>query len=124
MASESQIAKLKAGVGKTTGGNRTLFSDLKVTYLGVPEREHFPKVKNADGSKKLDALGHEVRAEKPDGWTYTFSEIGTSKMVMAVLPEKVDLEWFEVYKVVGLGYDLRSANMVFLDQSAKIGRFE
>lgn len=124
MASSEQIAKLKAEVGNVHGGSRTLFDDLRVTYLGVPEREHFPKVKNADGSKKLDALGHEVRAEKSDGWTYTFSEIGTSKMVMAVLPEKVDLDWFGVYKVVGLGYNLRNANMLFLDQATRIGRFE
>lgn len=124
MANSDQIAKLKAEAGNMTGGAKTLFSDLKVTYLGAPEREHFPKVKNSDGSKKLDALGHEVRAEKSDGWIYTFSEVGTSKVVMAVLPEKVNVEWFEVYKVVGLGYNLRKANMVFLDQAVKIGKFE
>lgn len=124
MVNSSQISKLKAEAGNVSNGGKTLFSDLRVTYLGVPEKEHFPKLRNADGSKKLDAEGHQMRSEKPDGWSYTFSEIGTSKLVMVVLRGKIDLEWFGVYKVVGLGYNLRSANMIFLDQATKIGVFE
>ena len=125
MANADVLKKLKAEAGKNSvGTGKTLFNSLKVAYLGVPEKQHFPKLKNSDGSKKVDVEGHDVRSQQSEGWTYTFSEIGTSNKIMVVYPKKLQLEWLEVYQVTGLGYNLRSANMIFMDEGTKIFTFK
>lgn len=46
-------------------------------------KDHFPKLKNADGTEQKDAEGHDIRAER----TYTFAEFGTCNKVMAIVPK-------------------------------------
>ena len=120
----SQLARLqqlaKRGV---TGQNKMFFSDLIICNLGVAPKEHFPKLKNADGTKQKDADGHDIRAEKPDGWTYTFSEFGTCNKVMAVVPKQYNLELLKVYQLSGLGYQMRDANMIYVDQDVKLSNY-
>ena len=65
MANADVLKKLKAEAGKNSvGTGKTLFNSLKVAYLGVPEKQHFPKLKNSDGSKKVVEKGWFTRGTK------------------------------------------------------------
>lgn len=118
---QSQLAKLKELEQKgIQGTNKTAFNDLVVCTVGAPVREHFPKVKLADGSIKKDADGNDVRSEKSDGYLFTFTQFGTATKVMAVLPKNYSLELLAAYKVSGLGYQMRNANMIYIDENVSI----
>ena len=122
---QSQLAKLKVleqkGVQSTS---KTSFHDLVVCTVGAPVKEHFPKVKLADGSTKKDSEGNDVRSEKSDGFTFTFSEIGTSQVVKVVLQKKYKLELDQFYSVGGKGYRIRSGNLIFIDEAGSISAFK
>ena len=84
----------------------------------------FPKVSlgksiNEAGSTK-DADGNDKRAEKADGWQYTFSEFGTASVVKVVLAKDYNMKPLSVFTISGLGYDMRQANMKYIDKNAKI----
>lgn len=96
------------------------FSRLGVVNVDVGPKEHFPKLKDENGKTKLDADGKQMRSEKSDGWSYTFSEYGSAKRVIVVLTKPVKIAPLHVYLVSGFGYDLRQAGMIFLDQETKI----
>ena len=120
----SQLARLKVleekGV-KTSG--KSVFNGLVVCNLGVKAKEHYPKLKNADGTAKKNADGNTMHSEQSDGWLYTFSEFGTCNKVMIVLPKKFNLELMTAYSVSGLGYSMRSSNMIYIDENAKIANY-
>ena len=59
----------------------TRFDNIVVVNVGVEPKEHFPKLKNADGSNMKDENGKDLRSDKSDGYTYTFTEFGTAKVV-------------------------------------------
>lgn len=118
---QSQLAKLKELEQKgVQGANKMAFNNLVVCTVGVPVKEHFPKVKLADGSIKKDADGNDVRSEKSDGYLFTFTQFGTATKVMAVLPKNYSLELLAAYKVSGLGYQMRNANMIYIDENVSI----
>lgn len=120
----SQLARLKAleEKGVQTSG-KSVFNSLVVCNLGVKEKEHYPKLKNTDGTTKKDADGNAMHSDKSDGWLYTFSEFGTCNKVMIVLPKKFSLELMTAYSVSGLGYAMRSSNMIYIDENAKIASY-
>lgn len=91
-------------------------------YLSVDPREHFPKLKNADGSNVKGDDGRVMRSEVSDGWTYTFSEYGTSKVIKVVLPEKVELEPLSPWIVTGEGYDMPS--MFFIEKEGEVSVYQ
>lgn len=121
---QSQLAKLKAleqkGVQST---NKTSFHDLVVCTVGAPVKEHFPKVKLADGSTKKDAEGNDIRAEKSDGFTFTFTQFGTATKVMAVLPKNYNLDLLAAFKLSGLGYQMRNANLIYIDENVSLSNY-
>lgn len=121
---QEQIAKLKELEQKgIQGTNKTAFNDLVVCTVGAPIKEHFPKVKLADGSTKKDADGNDVRSEKSDGFMFTFTQFGTATKVMAVLPKNYSLGLLSAYKLSGLGYQMRSANMIYIDENVSISNY-
>ena len=61
-----------------------------------------------------------MKSDESDGDTYTFSEIGTSKMVKVVYASGLMLEVGTLYNVVGLGYDMRNSNMLLIDEDSSI----
>lgn len=103
--------------------NKTFFQDLIVCNLGVKPKEHYPKIKNLDGSSKKDSEGQDVRAKEPDGWIYTFAEFGTCTKVIAIISKSVDLELMAAYKLSGLGYAMRSSNMIFVDEQVLLSNY-
>ena len=121
---QSQLTKLKAleqkGIQSTS---KTAFNGLVVCTVGAPVKEHFPKVKLADGSTKKDTEGNDIRADKSDGYTYTFTQFGTATKVMAVLPKKFNLDLLSAYKLSGLGYQMRSANLIFIDENVTLTNY-
>lgn len=120
----SQFSRLqelaKRGVKKS---NKTFFQDLIVCNLGVKPKEHYPKIKNLDGSSKKDSEGLDVRAKESDGWIYTFAEFGTCTKVMAVISKSVNLKLMAAYKLSGLGYAMRSSNMIFVDEQVSLSNY-
>ena len=120
----SQIEKLKAlQESKSKTANLTLFSNLVVIDLGIKPTQHFPKLRDEFGNKIKDENGTDKRSEVSDGYTYTFNEFGTGKMVKVVLSQEQRFELLGSYVVVGFGYDIKQANMIFVEQKAKISEY-
>lgn len=118
----SQLEKLKALQSQNNSANAslTLFNNVVVVNVGVNPTQHFPKVKDKFGNKIKDGKGNDKRSEISDGYTYTFVEFGTGKMVKIVLPEERQFGLLQAYKVAGLGYDIKAANMIFIEQKGQI----
>jgi hypothetical protein len=122
--SQQQIEKLKAlQESKSKTANLTLFNNLVVIDLGIKPTQHFPKLKDGLGNKIKDEDGKDKRSETSDGYTYTFAEFGTGKIVKVVLPQQQKIELLGSYMVAGYGYDIKSANMIFIDRKAKIAEY-
>lgn len=121
---ENQLEKLKSlAVQGTKANNKMSFSNLVVCNLGVKPKLHYPKLKNSDGSNKLGANNQVVKSDKSDGWTYTFSEFATCNKVMVILPKKYNFELMSAYSLSGLGYQMRSANMLYIDEHVNIANY-
>lgn len=121
----SQIEKLKAlqSQSNTTNASLTLFNNVVVVNVGANPTPHFPKLKDNFGNKVKDENGKDKRSETSDGYTYTFVEFGTAKMVKIVLSEDKQFELLKAYKVAGLGYDIKQANMIFIEQKGQIAEY-
>ena len=103
--------------------NLTRFDGLVVVNVGVKPTEHFPKLKDSEGNKVKDENGKDKRSDVSDGWTYTFAEFGTAKMVKVVIPKLYELELLQPYQVSGYGYDIRNAGMVFIDSEGELNLY-
>ncbi|MDT2939031.1 hypothetical protein [Lactococcus lactis] len=120
----SQLEKLKAlQESKSKTANLSLFNNLVVIDVGIKATQHFPKLKDDLGNKIKDENGKDKRSDVSDGYTYSFTEFTTGKMVKIVLPEEQKFELLGSYKVVGFGYDIKSANMIFIEQKAQIAEY-
>lgn len=124
----SQLEKLKAlQESKSKTANLSLFNNLVVIDVGIKPTQHFPKLKDDLGNKIKDENGKDKRSDVSDGYTYSFVEFGTGKMIKVVLPQEQKqeqkIELLGSYKVVGLGYDIKSANMIFIEQKAQIAEY-
>lgn len=93
-----------------------------VVYLGADVTEHFPKLKDAQGKTVKDEEGKDKRSDASDGFTHTFSEVGTSKVVKIVCPKKLNLEMLTAYQVSGFGYSMGS--MLYIDEGSKITLYQ
>ena len=125
MANIEQLNKIRAlEKSGSTSSNKTIFENLHVCYLDAPIKEHYPKVLDSNGSKKKDENGNDLRSDRADGFTYTFSEIGTSQVVKVVLPKKYKMELDQFYSVCGKGYRIRSGNLIFIDEAGSISNFQ
>lgn len=116
-----QLDKLKALQSSQVQSSKTLFNTV-VIHVGIEPTPHYPKVMQ-NGVKVKNDKGEDVRSDVSDGWTYTFSEFATAKKVMIVLKQKVNLELLKAYKIAGLGYDLKKANLLFIDSNTQISEY-
>lgn len=120
MIQQSTLEKLSQLAGKQHSSNKQAFNGLIVIKLGVKPIKHFPKVKGKDGKTVKDADGNDMRSEKSDGYTYTFSDFETSQVVKVVLDKLYDIKIMNAYLISGEGYEIRNANMLFIDEDAKL----
>lgn len=121
MSSIEKLQKLAKAQQKRS--SKQSFKKVGV-YLGVEPKEHFSKKKDVEGNSIKDKSGNDVREEKSDGWTYTFNEVGTSKVIKIVLSNHVNVQMLQAYIINGLGYEIRSGNMIFIDEEGKIGLYQ
>lgn len=125
-AGMSQLQRLKAlqedSRIKAQTANMTAFNDLIGVYVGAPAREHFPKIKDENGKSVKDEKGRDLRSDTSDGFTYVFSEFGTSKMIQIVLPKEYNLQLMGAYKLGGLGYDIKGS-MFFIEKDGTISNY-
>lgn len=122
----TQMQRLQAFATKKVKHSSMLaFADIVVINVGAPPVPHYPKIKDENGANVKDSNGKDKRAEQLDGYTFTFAEYGTAKMIKVVLPAKCQdqLVLLRPYKISGLGYDIRNANMLFLEKDVKISNF-
>lgn len=105
--SKEQLAKLKS-LESGQNSSKMSFNQLRCVYLDAPKKAHYPKL--SDGS----------RGKESDGISCTFSELGSSRKITVVVPQDVNLDLMGVYIISGLGYDIRSANLVFIDEAGKV----
>ena len=70
--------------------------------VGVKPTEHFPKLKDSEGNKVKDENGKDKRSDVSDGWTYTFAEFGTAKVVKVVIPKLYELELCSLTRSVAM----------------------
>lgn len=124
MANSDQLARLQAlqkkGVRSTT---RVSFENLVCVSMGVEPVQHFPKLKDSEGKNIKNSDGSDKRSEKSDGWQYTLSEFGTASVVKVVLSKDYNMKPLSVFVVSGLGYDMRQANMKYIDKNATIANY-
>ena len=124
MANTDQLARLQAlqnkGVRSTT---RVSFEKLVCVAMGVKPVQHFPKLKDSEGKNIKDSEGNDKRSDKSDGWQYTLSEFGTASVVKVVLAKDYNMNPLAVFLISGLGYDMRQANMKYIDRNATIANY-
>lgn len=120
MVSKEYLQSLLSKQGTKNTGNKSQLQTVAI-YLGAKPREHYANLKDSNGKKVVDSnTGKTLKEEISDGDTYTFSEIGTSKMVKVVYISGLMLEIGTLYKVAGLGYDMRNSNMLLIDEASDI----
>lgn len=91
------------------------------SIFGGEASSTFPEITRRERNKLTDPqTGRDMVSEISDGDTYTLSELGTSKIVKIVAISGLPLEVGEAYRIEGLGYDLRSSNMIFVDEDSVI----
>ena len=120
---QNTLNKLANLANSDSKGNRQAFKTV-VIKLGVKPVEHFPKVKGKDGKTQKDENGNDVRSKVSDGYTYTFSEFETSKIVKVVLDKLYDIKVMNAYLISGYGYDIRSGNMIFIDKDVRLETYK
>lgn len=120
---QNTLNKLTNLANNDTKGSRQAFKTV-VIKLGVKPVEHFPKVKGKDGKTQKDENGNDVRSKVNDGYTYTFSEFETSKIVKVVLDKLYDVKVMNAYLISGYGYDIRSGNMIFIDKDVRLETYK
>lgn len=124
MANSDQLARLQALQNQGVRNNtRVSFENLVCVAIGVEPVQHFPKLKDSEGKNIKDTDGNDKRAEKSDGWQYTFSEFGTASVIKVVLAKDYSMKPLSVFTISGLGYDMRQANMKYIDKNAKIASY-
>ncbi len=121
---QSLVSKLSAVAEQEKRRSSKQILSAVVIYLGADVTEHFPKVKDDQGKPVKDDKGKELRSNTSDGWTHTFSEVGTSKVVKVVYPKKLKLDIMSAYQVSGFGYSISSGNLVFIDEGVKITLYQ
>ena len=115
---QSLVSKLNAVAEQEKKRSSKQILSAVVVYLGADITAHFPKVKDASGKAVKDDNGKDLRSDTSDGFTHTFSEVGTSKMVKIVCPKKLSLEMLTAYQVSGFGYSMGS--MLYIDEGSKV----
>lgn len=121
---QNLVSKLSAVAEQEKRRSSKQILSAIVIYLGADITQHFPKVKDASGKAVKDDNGNDVRSDASDGWTFTFSEVGTSKVVKIVYPKKLDVKMMTAYQVSGFGYSIASGNMLFIDEASKISLYQ
>jgi len=116
---------LNAVKAKAGGNTLTEFRELTCIYLGASDdpKEYKPNKKDPITGKTLkDASGNALKEDKVIGYTYIFSEFGTSKQVRVVLQNKQTLEDLSFYQISGKGYKLDAFD--FLIEGNKVIKYE
>lgn len=77
-----------------------------VIDIGIPIREHYPSLKDANGKTLKDERGYAKKADKPDGYAITLATFGKKQFVQMVFSKKVSLVPAKAYRASGFGFDM------------------
>ena len=124
-AEQKATALLRKAKQKSQTSNMTPFDELVGVFLGVEPKAHYPKVLDANGNKIRETINgrtQDKRSETSDGWTHSFNELGSGKIIQVVLSQKYELKPLSLYSINGLGYDIKNSNMYFLEKDTKLGQ--
>ena len=122
----SQLQKLQAlksqAKAQAKVSNMTNFENIVGIYLGTEPTLHFPKLFDENGNKVKDEKGNDKRSKTSDGWTYTFAEFQTCK-IKIVLQKQFDFKLLSAYNISGEGYDIKSADMYFIEKDITVANY-
>ena len=113
-----KLAKLKAQTSKMQN-----FNGLIGVYLGVEPKKHYPKMVDSSGNKIKETVNgreRDKRSAVSDGYQYSFNELGTGKIILVVVPERINVELLSPYSISGLGYDISKSMMYFVEKNGTI----
>lgn len=122
-AEQKATALLRKAKQKSQTSNMTPFDKLVGVFLGVDPKIHYPKELDSDGNKVKETINgrtQDKRSETSDGWTHSFNELGTGKIIQVVLSQKYDLKPLSLYYISGLGYDIKNSNMYFIEKDTRL----
>ena len=105
-SSLSQEQRLLAEKQKQEKQGTMVAFNATVIDVGIPAREHFPNLRNAEGKTIKDEKGFAKKAEKSDGYSITLAVFGKKQFVQLVLAKPINLKPATAYTVSGFGYDL------------------
>lgn len=118
------LEKLKADLSAKKKGNKVEFNNLIIVYTGAEPKEYKEKLRDSLGNVIKDDKGNEKRSSTVKGYTHTFNELGTAKIVKVVMKSRdINTQLLGVYKVSGLGYDIRQSSMIFIDETKDIKNY-
>jgi hypothetical protein len=118
------LDKLKADVAAKATGNKVEFNELIVAWTGVQVTEYKEKLRDSNGKVIKDEKGKDKRSSTISGYTHTFNELGTGKIVKIVCKNKeLNTQLLSVYKISGFGYDIRQSSMIFIDELKEIKNY-
>lgn len=120
---QNTLNKLASLANSDDEGNRQAFKNV-VIKLGVKPVQHFSKLKGNDGKTLKDEDGNDLRSKTSDGYTYTFSDFKTSRVVKVVLDKLYDIKVMNAYLISGYGYDIRDGNMIFIDKDVVLKEYK
>lgn len=120
---QNTLNKLANLANSDNEGNRQAFKNV-VIKLGVKPVQHFPKLKGKDGKALKDEKDNDLRGKTSDGYTYTFSDFKTSRVVKVILDKLYDIKLMSPWIVSGYGYDIRSGNMIFIDKDVHLSEYK
>lgn len=113
-----KLAKIKAQTSKMQN-----FNGLIGVYLGVEPKLHYPKMLDDNGNKIKETINgreRDKRSNVSDGYQYSFNEVGTGKIILVVVPNKLNVEMLSPYSISGYGYDISKSMMYFVEKNGTV----
>ncbi|WP_341932063.1 hypothetical protein [Streptococcus pluranimalium] len=117
-----KLEELIAERREQTLQSNKLKMDIIATSIGVVPTKHFPYLRDSNG-KKIPVENRPNRYKRSlesDGFSHTFCELGTCRKVVVLLPDLQDFELLQPFQITGLGYDMSSSNMLYLDEAVTV----
>lgn len=94
--------------------------ELVVSWVGVENKPFYAKMRDEAGNVLKDERGNVKRAKEQTGWTATFVEFGTAKVVRVVLPKNYSFEPVMLIKITGRGYDFKRERSFYVDENVDL----
>lgn len=94
--------------------------ELVVTWVGIDTKPYYAKLRDETGNVIKDDKGNVQRSKHRTGWTATFVQFGTGKIVRVVFEKNYSFEPAVLIKITGRGYDFKKERSYYLDENVDL----